>query len=141
MEKIVNFSGGRSSGYMVNMVKDEKPIYIFCNTSKETPETYEFINECDKYFNMNLIVLEYMPKSFRITTIKDCKKNGEVFNELIKYTNANTDSVSYEIYISMLEFKFHNEPTYIIVTIRQFRCKFLYLFVCYYFFFYRFTNI
>ena len=85
MEKIVSFSGGRSSGYMVNMLKDEKPIFIFCNTSKETPETYEFINECDKYFNMNLVVLEYMPKSFRITTIKDCKKNGEVFEELIKY--------------------------------------------------------
>lgn len=85
MYKIVNFSGGRSSGYMVNILQNEKVIYIFCNTSKETPETYEFIKECDKYFNMNLIVLEYKPKSFKITTIDECKKNGEVFEELIKY--------------------------------------------------------
>jgi len=86
MKHIVNFSGGRSSAYMINFLdrKNNDFIFIFCNTSKETPETYEFINECDKYFNLNLIVLEYKPKSFIITSIDECKKNGEVFEELIK---------------------------------------------------------
>lgn len=89
MNHIVNFSGGRSSAYMVYLLKKENPNidfkFIFCNTSKETKETYEFINECDKYFNMNLIVLEYMPRSYKITTIDECFKNGEVFEKLIEY--------------------------------------------------------
>lgn len=89
MKHIVNFSGGRSSAYMINFLdrKNNDFIFIFCNTSKETPETYEFIKECDKYFNLKLIVLEYKPKSFKITTIDECLKNGEVFEELIKYKN------------------------------------------------------
>jgi len=87
MYNIVNFSGGRSSAYMVNILKatNKEYIYIFCNTSKETPETYKFIEQCDKFFKMNLVILEYKPKSFTITNINDCKKNGEVFEELIEY--------------------------------------------------------
>jgi len=87
MKNIVNFSGGRSSAYMINFLdrKNNDFIFIFCNTSKETPETYEFIKECNNYFNLNLIVLEYKPKSFKITTIDKCYKKGEVFEELIKY--------------------------------------------------------
>jgi len=84
---VVNFSGGRSSAYMLNeLLKENKDlIIIFCNTSKETPETYDFIKECVKNFKFNLIVLEYKPKSFLITDIDNCKKNGEVFDELLKY--------------------------------------------------------
>lgn len=84
MENICNFSGGRSSAYMINFVpKNTK--FIFCNTSKETPETYEFIKECINYFKIDLIVLEYKPKSFKITDINKCKKNGEIFEDLINY--------------------------------------------------------
>lgn len=84
---VVNFSGGRSSAYMLNeLLKENKDlIVIFCNTSKETPETYQFIKDCVKNFKFNLIVLEYKPKSFLITDIDNCKKNGEVFEELITY--------------------------------------------------------
>lgn len=86
MKHIINFSGGRSSAYMLNFLdRKNDNIFIFCNTSKETPETYEFIKNCDNYFNLNLIVLEYKPKSFKISTIDECKKNGEIFEELINY--------------------------------------------------------
>lgn len=85
--KVVNFSGGRSSAYMLyNLLKIHKDlIIIFCNTSKETIETYEFLNDCVNNWNFNLIVLEYKPKSFIITDLQNCKKNGEVFEDLMNY--------------------------------------------------------
>ena len=89
IKKIVNFSGGRSSAYMLYELLKENDkndlIIIFCNTSKETLETYQFIKDCVLNWNFDLIVLEYKPKSFIITNIDDCKKNGEVFEELIEY--------------------------------------------------------
>jgi 3'-phosphoadenosine 5'-phosphosulfate sulfotransferase (PAPS reductase)/FAD synthetase len=94
MKHIINFSGGRSSAYLLNYIdRKNDNIFIFCNTSKETPETYQFINECDNYFKLNLIILEYKPKGFIITDINKCKKNGEVFEELIKYKKMQPNPV------------------------------------------------
>lgn len=86
MKKIVNFSGGRSSAYLVNWLQTKQPdnyIYIFANTSKETPETYNFIKNCNNYFNLNLIVVEHKKGSFFETDIDNCKKNGEIFENVI----------------------------------------------------------
>jgi 3'-phosphoadenosine 5'-phosphosulfate sulfotransferase (PAPS reductase)/FAD synthetase len=89
INKIVNFSGGRSSAYMLyELLKENNKkdlIIIFCNTSKETPETYQFLKDCVTNWNFELIVLEYKPRSFIITDVDNCKKNGEVFDELLKY--------------------------------------------------------
>ena len=91
IKKIINFSGGRSSAFMLfELLKTNNKndfIIIFCNTSKETLETYQFIKDCVKNWQFELIVLEYKPKSFIITNIDNCKKNGEVFEELINYKN------------------------------------------------------
>jgi 3'-phosphoadenosine 5'-phosphosulfate sulfotransferase (PAPS reductase)/FAD synthetase len=89
IKKIINFSGGRSSAYMLHELLKENNkddlIIIFCNTSKETPETYEFLKDCVKHWQFELIVLEFKPKSFTITNLDNCKKNGEVFDELINF--------------------------------------------------------
>ena len=91
IKKIINFSGGRSSAYMLyellNTENKEDLIIIFCNTSKETVETYQFLKDCVKHWDFKLIVLEYKLKSFIITDINNCKKNGEIFENLIKHKN------------------------------------------------------
>lgn len=47
MKHIINFSGGKSSAYMLNFIdRKQDNIFIFCNTSKETPETYKFLKNC-----------------------------------------------------------------------------------------------
>jgi len=59
---IINFSGGRTSAYMTKRLIDEgldDYIVAFQNTGKEMPETLDFINECDKRWNLNIVWLEF----------------------------------------------------------------------------------
>ncbi len=95
---IVSFSGGRSSAYMCQMLINNYSekynfIFIYANTSQEHPKTLEFVNNIDKEFGLNLVWLEAKvihgerkSTTFTITDYKNCKRNGEVFEEvIIKY--------------------------------------------------------
>ena len=61
---VCTFSGGRTSAFMALLLKDLpkykdfKKIFIFANTGKELPQTLEFINKCDKEWNLNIVWLE-----------------------------------------------------------------------------------
>jgi 3'-phosphoadenosine 5'-phosphosulfate sulfotransferase (PAPS reductase)/FAD synthetase len=46
---------------MTKRLIDEGGEYLvtFQNTGKEMPQTLEFINECDKRWNLNMVWLEY----------------------------------------------------------------------------------
>ena len=54
---VINFSGGRTSAYMTKRLINEGGDYIitFQNTGKEMPATLDFINECDKRWNLNIV--------------------------------------------------------------------------------------
>lgn len=63
MKHIVSFSGGRTSAYMVHLLK-QKEIdegwdidYIFFETHAEHPKTYDFIKKCVEYFDIDLKVI------------------------------------------------------------------------------------
>lgn len=84
---IINFSGGRTSAYMTKRLIDEgltDYLITFQNTGKEMPETLDFINQCDKKWNLNIIWLEYrQPASFEIVNYKSASRNGRPFTELL----------------------------------------------------------
>lgn len=85
---IINFSGGRTSAYMTKRLIDEgltDYIVTFQNTGKEMPQTLDFINECDKRWNLNIVWLEYKkPASFEVVTFETASRNGEPFEALLK---------------------------------------------------------
>lgn len=84
---IINFSGGRTSAYMAKRLIDEGGQYIvtFQNTGKEMPQTLEFINECDKRWNLNIVWLEYRkPATFEVVTYETASRQGEPFNQLLE---------------------------------------------------------
>lgn len=93
---LVTFSGGRTSAYMCwwlinNKSKEYDFTFVYANTSREHPNTLRFINDCDTYFNLNLIWLEADIKDgknvgteYKITNYKDCKKDGEIYEDMIK---------------------------------------------------------
>lgn len=69
---VVNFSGGRTSAYLVYLFEQAKKMqpelkveYVFCDTGAEHPKTYDFIRQVVRHFNINLtcirthIPLEY----------------------------------------------------------------------------------
>ena len=90
---IINFSGGRTSAYMTKRLIDEglkDYIVTFQNTGKEMPQTLDFINECDKRWNLNIVWLEYRyGNEFVEVDYKTASRDGRPFAELIAQ-NKNT---------------------------------------------------
>jgi hypothetical protein len=87
-------SAGYSSVMMAIKLKEWYPdhniIYAMANTSKERKESLEFMNECDKYFGLNMTWIETKFNKrgdgvdFKVVDFKDLKVNGEIFEEGIK---------------------------------------------------------
>jgi 3'-phosphoadenosine 5'-phosphosulfate sulfotransferase (PAPS reductase)/FAD synthetase len=84
---IINFSGGRTSAYMTKRLIDEGGEYLvtFQNTGKEMPQTLDFINECDKRWNLNIVWLEYdRLDGFRVVDYASASRDGKPFADLIE---------------------------------------------------------
>ena len=85
---VINFSGGRTSAYMTKKLIDEglqNYIVTFQNTGKEVQGTLDFINECDKRWNLNIVWLEYRkPAYFEIVSYESASRNGRPYNELLE---------------------------------------------------------
>jgi hypothetical protein len=52
MQRVINFSGGKTSAFMT--IKEYKPgdIVLFCDTGREHPKTYKFINDFEAHENI-----------------------------------------------------------------------------------------
>lgn len=98
---IINFSGGRTSAYMTKRLIDEgltDYIIIFQNTGREGPQTYDFINECSKQWNVKITWIEYdiiegiegekTKGTFKEVTYETASRNGEPFEKAIKYNKG-----------------------------------------------------
>lgn len=59
MRKIFNFSGGKTSAYMVIHYWQPGDLVIFCDTGREHPKTYKFINDFEANENISVIRLKY----------------------------------------------------------------------------------
>lgn len=107
-ECIVSFSGGRTSAFMLYKIiqahNGKLPDYIhvvFANTGKEMPQTYQFIDDCSKNWDVKVHWLElygvdkegYKPVfgsrdwifQYKETNSKDCSRKGEPFQVLIDH--------------------------------------------------------
>lgn len=89
---IINFSGGRTSAYMTKRLIDEgleNYLVTFQNTGKEMPQTLDFINECDKRWELNIVWLEYRKgNNFEVVNYETASRNGRPFDELIDWKNG-----------------------------------------------------
>jgi len=88
-------SAGYSSVLMALKIKEWYPnhniIYAMANTSKECVESLDFMNECDKYFGLDMVWIEAKINQehrkgtdFNIVTYENLKRNGELFEDGIK---------------------------------------------------------
>jgi hypothetical protein len=85
-------SSGYSSVMMAIILKDLYPdykiVYGMANVSKERKESLEFMNECDKYFNLNLNWIETVFKkrgiSFVLKNYHELLTNGEIYENGIQ---------------------------------------------------------
>lgn len=94
---IISFSGGRTSAFMTKYIfendlyKNYKKHVIFMNTSAEKLETLDFVNECDKRWNLNIIWLEAkinhqknIGTEHTIVNYDTAHRDKEIFEEMIK---------------------------------------------------------
>ena len=87
-------SAGYSSVMMAIMLPkwfpDHNIINVMANTSKERKESLEFMDKCDKHYNLNLVWVEaeFHEKGTGVTpnivTYENLKRNGEIFEQGIK---------------------------------------------------------
>ena len=59
MQRVINFSGGKTSAYMTIMEYKQGDIVLFCDTGREHPKTYKFIHDFEAYENIPVIWLKY----------------------------------------------------------------------------------
>lgn len=55
MQRIINFSGGKTSAYMTIHEYREGDLVIFCDTGREHPKTYKFINDFEAHEGIPII--------------------------------------------------------------------------------------
>ena len=89
-----SISSGYSSVMMAIMIPkwfpDHNIINVMANTSKERPESLDFMNQCDKFYNLKLVWLEAefhekgVGVTYNIVKYEDLKRNGEIFEQGIK---------------------------------------------------------
>lgn len=93
---LVAVSGGRTSGMLAYLIKLKfaescDVAFVFANTSREHPKTYEFVNSLDRYFNLGINWIESLVHhgqrrscTFTLTNYEDAKTDGSVYREVIK---------------------------------------------------------
>ncbi|MDX5586522.1 MAG: phosphoadenosine phosphosulfate reductase family protein [Aureibaculum sp.] len=94
---VCTFSGGRTSAFMGMFLKeyckyDEyDKVFIFANTGKEDDKTLDFIDKCDKEWNLNIVWLEPIINKekgvgtgFKIVDYNTASRNGEPFKEMLE---------------------------------------------------------
>ena len=77
--------------------KDFDKVFIFANTGKELPETLEFINKCDKEWDLNIVWLEAdvqyekgVATIFKIVDYNTASRDGKPFEDMLnKYPLPN----------------------------------------------------
>lgn len=59
MQRVINFSGGKTSAYMTIHEYREGDLVIFCDTGREHSKTYKFINDFEANEGIPIIRLKY----------------------------------------------------------------------------------
>jgi len=94
---LISFSGGRTSAYMAKMIlgntffKDYNKLVVFANTGKELEKTLQFVDKCDKEFNLNVVWVEALVNQekgkgsdFKIVSFETAARDGKPFEDVIK---------------------------------------------------------
>ena len=59
MQRVINFSGGRTSALMTIMEYKEGDLVLFCDTGREDNKTYKFIHDFEAHEKIPIVWLKY----------------------------------------------------------------------------------
>lgn len=115
MQRVINFSGGRTSAYMTIHEYREGDIVLFCDTGREHPKTYKFINDFEAFENIPVTKISYPGKFDGMLAKRDYKRiPNRMLRSCTEELKVNTAkrylrSIGITTYINMIGFRF-DEP-------------------------------
>lgn len=83
LKRVINFSGGKTSAYMTIHEYREGDLVIFCDTGREHPKTYKFINDFEANENIPIIRLKWNNEDNPFTSLLK-KKNYKIIPNRVK---------------------------------------------------------
>jgi hypothetical protein len=95
---LVSFSGGETSAFMAQWLNNhyeeygyKNIVFVFANTGLENEQTLEFVERCDKHFQLNIKWVEAevyhnerKGTGFYMTDFDYASRNGQPFEQIIK---------------------------------------------------------
>jgi len=95
---LISFSGGETSGYMLHYIlklwgkrNEYELAVVFANTGEENEETLQFVEDCSKLFNVEVVWVEALVNmenrvgtKHKIVDFKTASRNGEPFEDVIR---------------------------------------------------------
>jgi hypothetical protein len=91
---VISFSGGQTSAYMAWWCKHNLPgpkAYVFANTGQEHEKTLEFVDRCDREWDLGVVWVEAVVthgervgSRARVVNFETASRKGEPFEEVIK---------------------------------------------------------
>jgi len=92
MKKVISFSGGRTSAYLVHLFKsDPNAHFVFMDTGAEHPATYQFVKDIVKHWKINLVCLRTVvdPKKgkgcgYKVIQLDDLKQDLQPWKDMLK---------------------------------------------------------
>lgn len=113
MNLSISFSGGKTSAYMTQWLLAnkrgdfDKIVITFANTGQENEETLEFVDRCDKEWNLNVVWLEAVVDPIlgngtkhKIVSYETSDRNGKHFEDYIRkhgIPNQSAPKCTYEL--------------------------------------------
>jgi|LakMenE01Jun11ns_1017448.scaffolds.fasta_scaffold9625727_1 hypothetical protein len=85
MQKVFNFSGGKTSAYMVIHYWQPGDLVIFTDTGREHPKTYKFINDFEAHENIPVIRLSFENADDAFTALLTKKKHKCIPNRVKRF--------------------------------------------------------
>ena len=82
-QRVINFSGGKTSAYMTIQEYREGDLVVFCDTGREHEKTYKFINDFEAHEKIPIIRIKYMDQENPFDFLL-AKKNYKVIPNRMK---------------------------------------------------------
>lgn len=85
MTNVFNFSGGKTSAYMVLHYWKPGDLVIFTDTGREHPKTYKFINDFEAFENIPVIKISYKDSQTPFDTLLETKNHKVIPNRVKRF--------------------------------------------------------
>lgn len=103
MKKVISFSGGRTSAYLVHLFKsDPNAHFVFMDTGAEHPATYQFIKDIVNHWGVDLVCLRVVVNpemgkggDYRVIDLDDLKQDLKPWEDMLAKYGAPAFDMAY----------------------------------------------